>query len=130
MYQIKFTVREIDSDYPDTEETKNVIATFETFSNQKAKDALQSPLETADKLMRYAIEYQCGDSDSIREFQAGMFDNFDIDLTMFIAGKCITLRENNGSNLYTFIEIAELIQEEITFTILDDDCDIVYNLEV
>ena len=130
MYQIKFTIREIDYDYPDTEESQNVIATFETLSNKKAKDALQSTLEKADKLMRYAIEYHRDDSDSIREFQAGMFDNFGIDITMLMAEKCIALRENNGSNLYTFIEIAELIQEEITFTILDDDCDIVYNLEV
>ena len=55
MYQIKFTIREIDYDYPDTEESQNVIATFETLSNKKAKDALQSTLEKADKLMRYAI---------------------------------------------------------------------------
>ena len=44
MYQIKFTIREIDYDYPDTEESQNVIATFETLSNKKAKDALQSTL--------------------------------------------------------------------------------------
>lgn len=53
MYQIKFRIRETDSDYPDTAESQNVIATFKTLSNKKAKEALQSTLEKADKLVNY-----------------------------------------------------------------------------
>lgn len=130
MYQIKFTINEIDSDYPDTEESKNVIATFKTLSSKKAKEALLSTLEKADKLMRYSDEYYSDDSDSIKEFQTDMLVDFNIDITKQIAEKCIALRKDNGKNLYTFVEIADFIQDEITFTILYDDCDIVYDLAV
>lgn len=130
MYQIKFTINEIDSDYPDTEESKNVIATFKTLSSKKAKEALLSTLEKADKLMRYSGEYYSNDSDSIKEFQTDMLVDFNIDINKQIAEKCITLRKDNGKNLYTFVEIADFIQDEITFTILYDDCDIVYDLAV
>lgn len=130
MYKIKFTIKEIDGDYPDTEESKKVIATFKTLSDRKAREALRSTLDKAKKLMTNASGYCSNDSDSIEEFQTDMLDDFDIDITKQMAEKCITIRENNGLNLYTFVEIAEQIQDEITLTILDDDCDIVYNLEV
>ncbi|MGN0005316.1 MAG: hypothetical protein ACI37Z_05040 [Candidatus Gastranaerophilaceae bacterium] len=129
MYQLKFLINEIDYEY-NTEEDVAAIAKFKTLSEKDAKKTLYSVLKKADIIMNRSGEYYTSSIENVKQLKEELFEDFNINITEKLTEKCLNLRLNNGSNSYTFLKIAELIQSEISFVILNDDCDFVYHLEV
>lgn len=80
--------------------------------------------------MNRSGEYYSFSIENAKQLKEELFEDFSINLTEEVAQKCLKLRLDNGSNSYTFLEIAELIQEEISFVVPDNDCGFVYHLEV
>lgn len=128
--EIKFLVQERDLEGYTSEESKLVLAIANSLSDEEGRKLLNRTLAQAETIMHCAGEYRSNDPDAPFDLQTELMDGYGINLTKHLSQKCIELRENNGSNLYTFLEIAQLIQAPIVFYPLDNDFEFTCEVEV
>lgn len=129
MYKFKILIQKIDCDYLETEESKIVLVTIIDNSKEDAQNTVIKILDNADIIMSKSVEYE-NTLKEAKEFQNNLMEDYKIAVFLYTSLQCINIRKVSGSNLYSLIAIANLIQNQAEFTLLDNEFDFIYNLEV